>query len=70
LSYRGRPPAKEKTAQEVASSLTFTIFEENFEDTCTRCEKYSSKLDISRSFIRIFAKNVTHYEIPYRNTGF
>jgi len=25
------------------------------EDTFTRCEKYSSKLDISRSFIRIFA---------------
>jgi len=25
------------------------------EDTCTRCEKYSSKLDISRSFVRIFA---------------
>ena len=24
------------------------IFEVNLEDTCTRCEKYSSKLDISR----------------------
>ena len=31
------------------------IFEENHEYTCTRCEKYSSKLDISRSFMRIFA---------------
>ena len=27
----------------------------NLLDTCTRFEKYSSKLDISRSFIRIFA---------------
>ena len=27
----------------------------NLEDTCTRREKYSNKLDISRSFIRIFA---------------
>ena len=26
----------------------------NHEDIFTRCEKYSSKLDISRSFIRIF----------------
>ena len=30
------------------------IFTRNREDTCTRFEKYSSKLDISRSFIRIF----------------
>ena len=30
---------------------TFAI---DSEDTCTRFEKYSSKLDISRSFIRIF----------------
>ena len=29
-------------------------FEINLEDTFTRCEKYSSKLDIYRSFIRIF----------------
>ena len=29
----------------------------NPEDTYTRCNKYSSKLDISRSFIRIFALN-------------
>ncbi len=29
-------------------------FEANLEDTCTRSDKYSSKLDISRSFIRIF----------------
>ncbi len=28
------------------------------EDTCTRCDKYSSKLDISRSFIRIFASQL------------
>ena len=25
---------------------------------CTRCEKYSSKLDISRSFLRIFEINL------------
>ena len=31
------------------------IFEVNLEDTFARCEKYSSKLDISRSLIRIFA---------------
>ena len=31
------------------------IFEINREDTCARIEKYSSKLDISRSLIRIFA---------------
>ena len=31
------------------------IFMVNHEDTFTRCNKYSSKLDISRSFIRIFA---------------
>ena len=31
------------------------IFMVNHEDTCARCEKYSSKLDISRSFICIFA---------------
>ena len=30
------------------------IFEINLQDTCARCEKYSSKLDISRSLIRIF----------------
>ena len=28
---------------------------------CTRYEKYSSKLDISRSFIRIFADLVYNY---------
>jgi len=28
------------------------------EDTFTRFEKYPSKLDISRSFIRIFAKKI------------
>ncbi len=32
----------------------FLIFEINFEYTFIRFEKYSSKLDISRSFIRIF----------------
>ena len=35
----------------------FIIFEVNLLDTFTRCEKYPSKLDISRSFIRIFAIN-------------
>ena len=30
------------------------IFAENREDTFAPCEKYSSKLDISRSLIRIF----------------
>ena len=30
------------------------------EDTFTRFEKYPSKLDISRSFIRIFAKNIAY----------
>ena len=33
---------------------SFIIFELNLEDTFTRCEKYSGKLDISRSFICIF----------------
>ena len=33
----------------------FTIFELKLQDTSSRCEKYSSKLDISRSLIRIFA---------------
>ena len=33
------------------------IFEINLSDTCTRFEKYSSKLDIFRSFVRIFASN-------------
>ena len=32
----------------------FIIFEVNLLDTFTRCEKYPSKLDISRSLIRIF----------------
>jgi len=31
------------------------------EDTFTRCEKYSSKLDISRSFIRIFMASPRRY---------
>ena len=35
----------------------FIIFEVNLLDTFTRCEKYPSKIDISRSFIRIFAIN-------------
>ena len=33
------------------------IFTRNREDTCARFEKYSSKLDISRSLIRIFVTN-------------
>ena len=33
----------------------YPISEINLEDTCIRLEKYPSKLDISRSFIRIFA---------------
>ena len=33
---------------------TFAV---NREYTCTRSEKYSSRLDISRSFIRTFAVN-------------
>ena len=32
-------------------------FGENLEYTFARCEKYSSKLDISRSLIRIFEVN-------------
>ena len=32
----------------------FRIFELKFENTFVRCEKYSSKFDISRSLIRIF----------------
>ena len=35
------------------------------EDTTARCQKYSSKLDISRSLIRIFAikwKNLYHID--------
>jgi len=32
------------------------IFEANLEYTFTRCEKYSSKLDISRLFLRIFVR--------------
>ena len=35
-------------------SLVYCIFMVNHEDTFTRCNKYSSKLDISRSFLRIF----------------
>ena len=35
------------------------IFEINLQDTCARCEKYSSKLDISRSLIRIFVGNLS-----------
>ena len=31
-----------------------TIFEINLQDTCARGDKYSSKLDIFRSLIRIF----------------
>ena len=38
-------------------SFIFTIFEGKLEYTFARCEKYSSKLDISRSLIRIFAAN-------------
>ncbi len=37
----------------------------NREDTFTRCNKFSSKLDIYRSFIRIFAvnfRNLIQYE--------
>ncbi len=33
----------------------FLIFEMNLQDTFARFEKYSSKLDIYRSFFRIFA---------------
>ena len=36
---------------------TICVFETNLEDTFIRFEKYSSKLDISRSFICIFAPN-------------
>ncbi len=36
----------------------FCIFEVNLEDSYTRCEKYSIVLNISRSFIRIFAKRI------------
>ena len=36
--------------------ILITTFETNLEDTCTRCEKYPSKLDISRSFSTIFVK--------------
>ena len=45
-------------------SLTFAV---NGKDTFTRCNKYSSKLDISRSFIRIFAviKDLVCSIIPY-----
>ena len=32
-----------------------TIFEVTSKILCTRCEKYSNKFDVSRSFIRIFA---------------
>lgn len=32
----------------------FAIFEINLQDTCPRLEKYLSKLNISRPFIRIF----------------
>ena len=39
------------------------IFEINPEDTFTRCEKFSSKLDISRSFIRIFASGSNKIQI-------
>ena len=35
------------------------IFEVNLQDTFTRCEKYRSKLHISRSFIIIFAELYT-----------
>ena len=35
------------------------ICEMNLEDTLTRFEKYSSKLDISRSFIRIFVGDIS-----------
>lgn len=37
------------------SSCKYHYFEINLEHTSIRCEKYSIKLDISRSFIRIFA---------------
>ena len=39
----------------VGFKFYLTIFEVNFEDTFACFEKYSSKLDISRSLIRIFA---------------
>ena len=42
-------------------SAIFRIFELKFENTFVRCEKYSSKLDISRSLIRIF-------ELKFENT--
>ena len=38
------------------------IFEVKLEDTFVRRKKYSSKLDISRSLIRIFAENHEKYE--------
>ena len=38
------------------------IFEVKLEDTFVRRKKYSSKLDISSSLIRIFAKNHEEYE--------
>ena len=36
-----------------------SIFEINLQDTFTRFEKHPSKLDISRSFIRIFVEDKT-----------
>lgn len=36
----------------------FYFFAVNREDTSTRCEKYTNKLGISRSFMRIFVQNV------------
>ncbi len=36
------------------------IFKVNQEDTFARCEKYSSKLDISHSLIRIFAGKIAN----------
>ena len=39
----------------VGFKFYLTIFEVNLEDTFACFEKYSSKLDISRSLIRIFA---------------
>lgn len=37
---------------------TFATFVLKREDTCARCEKYSRKLDISHSLVRIFANTL------------
>ena len=48
-------------------SCLCTNFEVNLEDTCTRCEKYSSKLDISRSFIYIFEVTSKIFSLAVKN---